>query len=79
MKAIVNATLVLHEYYLPEAVLFIEDGKIAGFGEMRSCPVPKDCEIIDAGGLYVGPGMIDIHTHASDKVFFMESVGGGRR
>ena len=42
MKAIVNATLVLHEYYLPEAVLFIEDGKIAGFGEMRSCPVPKD-------------------------------------
>ena len=76
MKAIVNATLVLHEYYLPEAVLFIEDGKIAGFGEMRSCPVPKDCEIIDAGGLYVGPGMIDIHTHASDKVFFMDDPVG---
>lgn len=72
VKAIVNATLVMRDHLIPEAVLFIEDGMIAGFGEMRATPVPEGCEILDAGGLFVGPGLIDIHTHASDRVFFID-------
>ncbi|MDO4867209.1 MAG: amidohydrolase family protein [Clostridia bacterium] len=72
MKAIVNATLVMRDHLIPEAVLFIEDGMIAGFGEMRTTPVPEGCEVLDAGGLFVGPGLIDIHTHASDRVFFTD-------
>ena len=72
VKAIVNATLVMRDHLIPEAVLFIEDGMIAGFGEMRTTPVPEGCEILDAGGLFVGPGLIDIHTHASDRVFFID-------
>ena len=69
MKAIVNAELVMKDHLIPEAVLFIEGDKIAGFGEMRTTPIPKDCEIIDAEGAYVGPGLVDIHCHA----------GGGKR
>ena len=72
MKAIVNATLVMHDHLIPEAYLLIENGRIAAFGEMRGREIPKDCEVIDAGGLFVGPGMIDIHTHASDRVFFVD-------
>ena len=72
MKAITNATLVMRDHLIPEAVLFIEGGRIAGFGEMRVTPVPGDCEVIDAKGLFVGPGLIDIHTHASDRVFFID-------
>lgn len=72
MKAIVNATLVMRDHLIPEAALLIDQGRIAGFGEMRSTPVPEGAEIVDAGGLYVGPGLIDIHTHASDKVFFID-------
>ena len=72
MKAIVNATLVMRDHLIPEAALFIEDGRIAGFGEMRTTPVPAGCEVIDAGGLFVGPGLIDIHTHASDRVLFID-------
>ena len=72
VKAIVNATLVMRDHLIPEAVLFIEDGMIAGFGEMRTTPVPEGCEILDAGGLFVGPGLLDIHTHASDRVFFID-------
>ena len=72
VKAIVNATLVMRDHLIPEAVLFIEDGMIAGFGEMRTTPVPEGCETLDAGGLFVGPGLIDIHTHASDRVFFID-------
>ena len=64
MIAIKNATLVMKDHLIPEAVLFVEDGKIADFGEMRSTPIPEGCEIIDAEGLYVGPGLVDIHTHA---------------
>ena len=64
MIAIKNATLVMRDHLIPEAVLFIEDGVIAGFGEMRNTPIPEGCEIIDAEGLYVGPGLIDIHNHA---------------
>ena len=32
MIAIKNATLVMRDHLIPEAVLFIEDGIIAGFG-----------------------------------------------
>ncbi len=58
MLAIINAELVMRDHLIPEAVLFVEDGKIAGFGEMRSTPIPEGCEIIDAQGLYVGPGSL---------------------
>ena len=71
-KAIINAELVMRDHLIPEAMLLIEDGRIADFGEMRSHEPPQGCEIIDAQGLYVGPGLIDIHTHAGDGRFFTE-------
>ena len=72
MLAITNAELVMRDHFIPEAVLFIEDGKIAGYGEMRNTPIPEGCEIMDAQGAYVGPGLIDIHTHSGDSVYFFE-------
>ena len=71
MKAIINAELVMRDHLIPEAVLFIEDGKIAGFGEMRTTPSPEGCEIIDAEGAYVGPGLVDIHSHSGTGVRFI--------
>ena len=70
MIAIKNATLIMRDHYIPEAVLFIEDGIIAGYGEMRNTPIPEGCEIIDAEGLYVGPGLVDIHNHAGGSHWF---------
>ena len=70
MLAIKNATLVMKDHLIPEAVLFIEDGKIADFGEMRTTSIPESCEIIDAEGLFVGPGLVDIHSHAGNQVRF---------
>ena len=72
MIAIKNAILVMKDHLIPDAVLFIEDGKIAGFGEMRTTEIPAQCEIIDAEGLYVGPGLVDIHTHAGGGKWFYE-------
>ena len=36
MIAIKNATLVMRDHLIPKAVLFMEDGIITGFGEMRN-------------------------------------------
>ena len=70
MLAIKNATLVMKDHLIPDAILFVEDGKIADFGEMRTTPIPENCEIIDADGLFVGPGFVDIHSHAGNQVRF---------
>ncbi len=72
MTTIINAELVMRDHLIPEAVLFIEDGKILGYGEMRTTEIPKDSEIIDAKGAYVGPGLVDIHSHAGTGVRFMD-------
>lgn len=72
MLAIKNATLVMKDHLIPDAILLIEDGKISAFGEMRKLTIPDNCEIIDACGAYVGPGFIDIHTHSDGKVFFQD-------
>lgn len=72
MTAIINATLVMKDHFIPNGVLLIEDGKIVKFGEKRLLSVPEGAEVIDADGLWVGPGFVDIHTHAGDNVFFNE-------
>ena len=72
MTAIINATLVMRDHYIPDAVLLIEDGKIKEFGPARKLNVPEGCDIIDAKGRYVGPGFVDIHTHSDGKIFFQE-------
>ena len=40
----------------------IENGKIVGFGNLSDAPV-ADCEIFDADGGFIFPGMIDAHSH----------------
>ena len=72
MLAIKNAVLVMRDHLIPQAVLFIEGERIAGFGEMRNTPIPEGCEVIDAEGLFVGPGFVDIHTHSDGRVFFQD-------
>ena len=72
MIAIKNATLVMRDHLIPEAVLFIEDEIITGFGEMRNTPIPEGCEVIDAEGLFVGPGLVDIHNHAGNGHWFYD-------
>lgn len=72
MLAIKNAVLVMRDHFIPDAVLLIEDGKIADFGEMRTLSIPEGCEVIDAEGLYVGPGFVDIHTHSDGRVFLQD-------
>lgn len=45
----------------------VKDGKIAMLG--RDLPALPDTRIIDAEGLYVLPGMIDMHVHFNEPSF----------
>ncbi len=72
MKAIINATLVLKDHYIPNGVILFEDGIIKDFGEARKINIPDSIETIDAKGFYVGPGFVDIHTHSDGYVFFQD-------
>ena len=49
---------------LKDAFLTVRDGRIAGFGSMKDCPVPgMDDEVTDACGGMVMPAFCDSHTH----------------
>jgi len=72
MLAITNATLVMRDHLIPDATIVIEDGKILDFGETRKFPVPAGCEVIDAEGQFVGPGLVDIHNHAGGGHWFYD-------
>ena len=63
MLAIKNATLVMLDHYIPDATLLLDNGEIVDFG--KKINIPADAEVIDAEGNYVGPGLIEIHTHAA--------------
>lgn len=70
MLAIKNATLVMPDHLILDAVILCENGKITDFGQNLS--IPAGAEVIDAEGQYVGPGFVDIHTHAADTHWFYE-------
>ena len=70
MLAIKNATIIMRDHLIEDGVLLIQDGKILDLGEDLS--VPEDAEVLDAKGLYVGPGLVDIHTHAGGEHWFYE-------
>lgn len=59
MKAIINGKLVFPERIV-EGNLLIEGDRIVAAGRID---VPEGAEVIDAGGLFVGPGLVDQHSH----------------
>ena len=75
MRYIVNANIVLENGILWDGTLVIKDGMIADFGKGSDIPVPADADVIDAKGLYVGPGFVDIHVHAGgDHLTYVEPL-----
>ena len=72
VKAIINATIVMKDYLIPNGTILIDGDTIREFGKGKEIALPDGFEIIDAEHLYVGPGLIDIHTHAVDNKWIFE-------
>ncbi len=70
MVAIINARIIQADHIIPNATLVIDGEKIAAFGKKLST---VGMEIIDAKGAYIGPGLIDIHTHSDGNTFFYDN------
>lgn len=60
--AIRNGTvLTITNGTIEDGTVLVRDGKIAAVG--TDVDVPAGVEVIDAGGMYVMPGLIDAHSH----------------
>ena len=70
MKAIVNATIVMPDHLIPNATLVTNGDRIIDFGRKINI---DGMEIFDAEGAYLGPGLIDVHTHSDGEVFFSDA------
>ena len=69
MKAIKNAKFVLDNSILEDKILLF-DKQIVGFVDS----VGDDVEVIDARGMYVSAGFIDIHIHGSGGADVMDAT-----
>jgi len=71
MKAIVNAKAVLRNGILPNATILIKNDRIYAVG--KDLPIPEGAQIIDANGMWVGPGFVDIHVHGDGNAHRWET------
>ena len=77
MICIQHSTLVLPDHYIRNGTLICDGNTITYCGE--HCDTPAGAREIDGTGLFTGPGLIDIHVHAGNKLlFFNECVRPAR-
>ncbi|EQF26274.1 N-acetylglucosamine-6-phosphate deacetylase [Clostridioides difficile CD160] len=69
MKCLINGKIILKNQILENKVL-VFDEKIMDITDSA----PKDCEVIDANGKYISPGLIDIHIHGNMGKDTMDST-----
>ncbi len=73
MKAIVNANVVMKDYVIRDGVVLLDGAVIKAVGKAKDIAIPEGADIIDAGNNFVGPGLVDIHTHAADNLWIFEN------
>lgn len=73
MKAIINTKLIMEDGIIFDGVVLFENGIIIAADRADKVTVPNNCEIIDAGGNYTAPGLIDIHCHGAIECNFNEN------
>ena len=60
VKAIVNGTVYTPDEVIASGVVLIEENTITAVGSAGTTPVPPEAKLIEAGGMAVVPGLIDV-------------------
>jgi N-acetylglucosamine-6-phosphate deacetylase len=68
-----NATLVMPDRLLPDGAIDVVDGRIGALGPEREL-ASWSGTTLDAGGLFVTPGFVDLHVHGGDNADFMDGT-----
>jgi len=63
----VNVIPMDQEKVVEKQDVLIQDGKITRIGNTGEIEIPEQAQIIDGTGKFLIPGLIDMHTHVSDK------------
>ena len=72
MKTFLNANVITDSGVIPDGMVIVRGDRIDYAGPRRE--VPAGAEIIDAGGLYIAPGFVDIHIHGGAGSDFMDAT-----
>lgn len=69
-----NGTVITESGLIPDGMITVRDGRIEYAGPRRDERIPPGAERIDAGGLYLSPGFVDIHIHGGGGSDFMDAT-----
>ncbi|MBL7064546.1 MAG: N-acetylglucosamine-6-phosphate deacetylase [Anaerolineae bacterium] len=63
VRAIIDGTVYTPDEVIAPGVVLIEGSTIKAVGPASATPVPPEAELVEAGGMAVVPGFIDVHVH----------------
>ncbi|HNS63516.1 MAG TPA: amidohydrolase family protein, partial [Anaerolineaceae bacterium] len=66
-KLLIRSGTVITSQSMVQADIYVEDGKIRGIGQDLS--IVEDARVVDAAGMYVMPGGVDVHVHLDLPMF----------
>src|SRR5262245_66520320 len=69
-----NGTIITDSGLIPDGMLIARAGRIEHVGRYSPDGIPATAERIDAGGLYISPGFVDIHIHGGAGSDFMDAT-----
>src|SRR2546423_13407579 len=69
-----NGTFLTDSGSFPKGLRVERSGRIERVGPYEPALVPADAERIDAAGLYIAPGFVDIHVHGGAGSDFMDAT-----
>src|SRR5215467_14027192 len=72
MRAFLNGTVITDSGVIPNGMVLACGDRIDYVGARRE--VPAGAELIDARGLYIAPGFVDIHVHGGAGSDFMDAT-----
>ena len=69
-----HGSLILPDRSVDAGVVVCSAGRISAVGRAGEIPVPPEAVMVDAGGGFIAPGFVDIHSHGGGGADFMDGT-----